>query len=102
MKWIVDIINVEPYKVTCMWNDKKVRTIDLEDFIKLHSENPKNSYYQLLDKKRFAGVKCDGTTLYWENGIFYTDIDGKVRKGPLDIAPEVLYEECLIVESAIN
>ncbi len=56
------------------------------------SINPENSYAQLLDKDRFILAKCDGTTIYWEDGIKYQDYDGKIKDGPLDIAPEVLLE----------
>ena len=28
MKWIKQIIKVEPYTVTCLWNDNEIRKID--------------------------------------------------------------------------
>ena len=92
MKWIVKIINKEPYKITCMWNDNQINTIDLYNFILEKSKNPDNSYSQLLKKDRFLQVKCDGSTLYLENGIKYQDTDGTIKPGPLDISPELLYE----------
>ncbi|NCO56357.1 MAG: hypothetical protein COZ21_14165 [Bacteroidetes bacterium CG_4_10_14_3_um_filter_31_20] len=92
MKWIVEIINKEPYKITCKWNDNHINTVDLYSFILEKSKNVDNSYSQLINKDRFLQVKCDGSTLYWENGIKYQDIDGTLKPGPLDIAPELLYE----------
>lgn len=92
MKWITKIIESEPYKITCQWNDVKIRVIDLEELIKRKGAKPGSSYYQLKDKKRFNEVKCDGTTIYWENGIIIKDYDGTEKPGPLDIDPEVLYE----------
>ena len=92
MKWIVEIINKEPYKITCKWNDNHINTVDLYSFILEKSKNKDNSYSQLINKDRFLQVKCDGSTLYWENGIKYQDIDGIIKPGPLDIAPELLYE----------
>jgi hypothetical protein len=92
MKLIIEILNKEPYKITCRWNDNNITTIDLYEFILGKSKNPNNSYSQLLSKERFLQVKCDGTTLYWENGIKYTDVDGTIKPGPLDIAPELLYD----------
>jgi hypothetical protein len=92
MKWIVEILNKEPYKITCRWNDNTITAIDLHGFILEKSKNPDNSYTQLMNKERFMQVKCDGTTLYWENGIKYKDVDGSIKPGPLDIAPELLYE----------
>ncbi len=91
MKWIKKIIEVKPYTVTCMWNDDEIRKIDLAEFIQRHAKNKNHSYYQLADKNRFSDVKCDGTTLYWENGIVIMDYDGTEKSGPLDIDPDFLY-----------
>ncbi len=92
MKWIVKILNVEPYSVTCLWNNNEIRIVDLEGFINEKAKNPNNSYYQLKDKNRFLQVKCDGATLYWENGVKMIDYDGEEKLGPLDIDPHLLYE----------
>ena len=92
MNWIIEILEINPFTITCLWNDNEIRTIDLTGFIKEKSQNPKNSYYQLSDKERFAEVKCDGTTIYWEDGIRMKDFDGIMKPGPLDIDPEILYE----------
>lgn len=92
MKWIEKIISATPYIVICQWNDGKIRAVDLEDFILEKSRNPDNSYAQLNDSDRFLEVKCDGSTLFWESGIEFEDLDGSKKKGPLDIAPERLFE----------
>lgn len=92
MKRILKIIDVEPYSITCLWNNKEIRTVDLKQFIEDKGKNPKNSYFQLLDRNRFYQVKCDGTTIYWENGIKMKDYDGTEKLGPLDIDPDFLYE----------
>ncbi len=92
MKWIQEILDVEPYKVTCLWNDNVIRIIDLEPFLRKKFQNPNDSYTQLKNKKRFQEVKCDGTTLHWENGINMTDIDGSIKLAPLDIDPDVLFD----------
>lgn len=95
MKWIIKILNVESFKVTCLWNDNIIRIIDLEPFLRMKSKNPNNSYSQLINEKRFSEVKCDGTTLYWETGITMKDIDGTFNPAPLDIDPDVLFEMTL-------
>jgi len=92
MKWITKILDVSPYAIKCKWNDNKIRTVDLEEFIKNKAKNPQSSYYQLLDKKRFCEVQCDGITLYWKNGIKMKDLDGKIKPAPLDIDPNVVYQ----------
>ena len=63
----------------------------MSDFIKQNSKDKNNSYYQLVDKERFSQVKCDGTSLYWEDGITIKDYDGSEKSGPLDIDPDYLY-----------
>lgn len=92
MKWIIKIIESQPYKVICLWNDGITRTVDLELFLKKQGKRKDNSYSQLLNKKRFAEVRCDGSTLYWENGITMKDVDGNSLPAPLDIDPDVLFE----------
>ncbi|MBA7540888.1 hypothetical protein ES705_33191 [subsurface metagenome] len=92
MKWIIKILDIEPYTITCLWNNNEIRTVDLSNFINEKAKNPKNSYYQLKDKDRFFQVKCDGSTIYWENGLKMKDYDGKEKLGPLDIDPDFLYE----------
>lgn len=92
MKWILEIVEVQPYRVTCLWNDNVIRTIDLENFLRDSCRNPNNSYCQLVNIKRFSEVKCDGTSLYWENGIHIKDFDGTLKPAALDIDPDVLFE----------
>ncbi len=90
MEWIKEIITVEPYIVTCLWNNNEIREINLREFIFSKSKN--DSYHQLIDEARFLQVKCDGTTLFWENGITIKEIDGTEKGGPLDIDPDYLYD----------
>jgi hypothetical protein len=40
----------------------------------------------------FKEVKCDGTSLYWENLIKFKDYEGTIKDGNLDISPELLFE----------
>jgi hypothetical protein len=69
-----------------------VRTTDLEGFLKTADKDLNNSYKQLSDKNRFSEVKCDGSTLYWENGITMKDLNGKLTPAALDIDPDVLFD----------
>lgn len=92
MKWIEKIVSVVPYVVTCRWNDGKIREVNLEKLLLDKSRNPENPYAQLREVNRFLEVKCDGSTLFWENGLKYEDLDGITKKGPLDVAPERLFE----------
>lgn len=92
MKWIIKILDIKPYTIICQWNNNEIRVVDLSNFLQEKAKNPKNSYHQLTDKDRFSQAECDGTTVYWKNGINIIDFDGKEKLGPLDIDPEILYE----------
>ena len=92
MKWIEEILDINEYKIQCLWNDGIARTVDLKQFISEKSGNGENSYSILQDKNYFKSAKCDGNSIYWENGINFTDTDGKIKPGSLDISPEVLFE----------
>jgi len=85
-------METHPYRITCRWNDGVIRTIDLEGFLKNKSGNPESSYFPLLNKNRFSEVKCDGTTLYWENGRTMRDTEGNDMSASLDIDPDILFE----------
>ena len=102
MKWITKILDIEPYRVTCQWNNDEIRTVELEKFIQEKSKNPNNSYAQLNDKTRFCEAQCDGSTLYWEDGIIMTDYDGTKKTGPLDIDPDFLYELSFAVSDKLK
>jgi|GEM_PF-1753199 len=92
MKWIEKILDVKPYVVKTMWNDGVIRWVDLDDLISSKSLNPESSYSKIKNIEVFCSVKCDGTSLYWENMIKFKDEDGTFKDGNLDIAPELLYE----------
>ncbi|MBM2813648.1 MAG: hypothetical protein HW421_410 [Ignavibacteria bacterium] len=92
MKWIEKILEVKPYTIKTLWNDGSVRLINLEEFIKKKSLNPNSSFKKLKNSDVFIKVKCDGTSLYWENLIKYKDLDGGEKDGNLDISPELLFE----------
>lgn len=91
MKWIIKIIHIEPYKITCLWNDNQIRTVDLYQFINEKSRNSESSYGKLRDQSLFIQAKCDGSTIYWDNQIKMVDYNEIERLGPLDIDPDFLY-----------
>lgn len=92
MNWIEKIIEVRNYTIKALWNDGLEREINLIDFLNKKAKITNSSYNKILDLDEFSKVKCDGTTLYWENMIEYKDIDGSVHIGNLDISPELLYD----------
>lgn len=70
---IKEVEYLDGYKLKIYFNDKKVKIVDLEKLIK----RGKNMFLQLVDLEYFKSVRCDGTTIYWPNGV--------------DLCPDVLY-----------
>ena len=65
---------VERYKLKLLFNDRRVKIVNLENMLK----NAKNMFVPLMDINYFKKVKCDGTSIYWPNGV--------------DLCPDVLYK----------
>ena len=65
---------LEEYKIKLFFDDKSIRIVNLESMLK----NAKNMFLPLQDIAYFKQVECDGTTIYWPNGV--------------DLCPDVLYK----------
>jgi len=64
---------LEGYKLYLTFNDRKIKIVDLSSILK----NAKNMLLALVEIDYFKQVACDGTTIYWPNGV--------------DLCPDVLY-----------
>ncbi len=89
---VKEIIEVKPFKIHLLFSNNESREIDFENVFK--SEKPESVFLRLNNSEVFSKVKLDSEskTIYWEGLAFYIDYDGKRKSGPLDIAPEFLYE----------
>jgi len=90
---ITRILNVEPFKVTCVWDTGEVQVKDFEDDI----ARWKSTNYELLlplsDYENFRHVSVNDTgTLQWENIPVTFTFDGQTHTEPLDLDPIVLYQ----------
>ena len=87
---IKNIISTDSYSIKCLWNTGEIRVIELEQEI---LTNGQSVISKLSDKNTFASVKLDSEagTIYWDGLLNYTDIDGTIKSGPLDLCPDVLY-----------
>ncbi|MES2274131.1 MAG: DUF2442 domain-containing protein [Chlamydiota bacterium] len=65
---------LEGYKLKLRFDDGTIKIVDLENMLK----KAKNMLLPLVDLEYFSQVKCDGTTIYWPNGV--------------DLCPDVLYK----------
>jgi Protein of unknown function (DUF2442) len=87
---ISQIIKVEPFKITCLWNTGEVLVSDFE-----YKFNSSDNYFQSLSDFgvfRQASVSELGT-LQWQNVPVSLFFDGHYTTQPFDLDPEVLYEE---------
>lgn len=89
---ITQIIKIEPFKITCLWNTGEVRVNDFEEEFKI--SNYLAIFYKLnnYDIFKYASVSEEGT-LHWVNLPFKTNFLGKEIEVPFDLDPIVLYEK---------
>lgn len=88
---ISKIINVTPFKVTCLWNTGENKTIDFKKFQK---ENSLKIMDRLLVEDVFNKVQLNEITktLSWSNMIEGKDEKNNPILGELDFCPDVLYK----------
>ncbi len=65
---------LQDYTIKLYFNNKKIKIVNLDYLIKKAT----NMLLPLVDLECFKQVKCDGTTIYWPNGV--------------DLCPDVLYK----------
>ena len=89
---ITQIIKIEPFKITCLWNTGEVRVNDFEEDFNI--PNYVDIFYQLKNYSIFKYVSIsEEGTLQWVNLIFKTHFLGKEIEAPFDLDPIVLYEK---------
>lgn len=65
---IRQILAVEPYKITCLFGDKTVKTLDFADYLTLRNDKP--LIKPLLNPAYFMNVTLDELGgLQWPNGF---------------------------------
>ncbi|MCU0471503.1 MAG: DUF2442 domain-containing protein [Arcicella sp.] len=90
---ITKVLEVEPYKIKCLWSTGEYKTVDFSDFLKDYQDKPSFVFHKLLDKSVFKTVRLDevGKTLCWDNLTTMKDYDGSIKPAPIDFCPDVLY-----------
>lgn len=90
---ITQLLKVEPFKVTCLWNTGEVRVKEFEEDLKQWQADEYELLLPLVDYDTFRYVSVGGTgTLQWVNVPITFTFDGETRTEPLDLDPIVLYE----------
>ena len=65
---------LEGYKLKLHFDNRHIKIVNLDSMLK----NAKNMLAPLMNLDYFKKVKCDGTTIFWPNGV--------------DLCPDVLFK----------
>ena len=85
MHTISKILEINPYIISVVFDNKESRTIDFTELI--------NSFPVLKNEAIFKSVKLDDyPTLAWENQASIMDYDGTIKPTTLDFCPDSLYK----------
>ena len=90
--YITQILKIEPFKITCLWNTGEVMVNDFEEEFSV--SNYLDVFYQLINYEifKYASVSEEGT-LQWVNLPMKMNILGKETEAPFDIDPVTLYDK---------
>lgn len=90
--FITQIIKVEPFKITSMWNTGEVRVNDFEG--EFDKSGKHEAFYQLSDYDIFKYVSIGEIgTLQWVNLPITISFANEKMTLPFDLDPVVLYEK---------
>lgn len=96
---IIKILQVEPFKITTLWTTSEIRVIDFESLFPEWQAQEDTKLLPLLDYATFQQVAVSPTrTLYWPNVLVSVTLRNRVISGPLDLDPDVLYEQSKLVK----
>jgi DNA-binding XRE family transcriptional regulator len=90
---ILTIHHIEPFRVTCLWNNGEVRTSDFASYTQGRNERLRG----LADVTAFQNINVQDGTLQWPDIQVLTSFRGELIPQPLTLDPEVLYEESTLV-----
>ena len=89
---ITQILKIEPFKITCLWNTGEVKVNDFEEEFLV--SNYLEIFYHLKNYQifKYASVSEEGT-LHWVNLPMKMTILGKEVEVPFDLDPVTLYDK---------
>ncbi|WP_159468931.1 DUF2442 domain-containing protein [Dyadobacter sp. 3J3] len=68
--YIKQILSVQDYNISCLFNTGEVRTVDLNSIIEKYKKINDGLISHLANKEYFKSVQLDSYgTLTWENGV---------------------------------
>ncbi|MCE6988824.1 hypothetical protein [Dyadobacter sp. CY323] len=94
---VKEILSANPFVITALWSDDRVRSIDFATFLRDYFEKKDSLFFRILQPETFVNAKTDGRTIYWDNIAKMKDYDGTLIDAPLDFCPDVLFEQSQLV-----
>jgi DNA-binding XRE family transcriptional regulator len=96
---ITKIIQVEPFKIQLLWNNSEVREIDFDIFFKKWVTENNQNLLRLENYEDFKQVTLsDEKTLIWHNLSTSFTFKGQNIIAPLDLDPDVIYENSRLIK----
>ena len=96
---ITKIIQVEPFKIQLLWNNSEVREIDFDVFFKKWAVENNQNLRRLENYEDFKQVTLsDEKTLIWHNLSTSFTFKGQNIISPLDLDPDVIYENSRLIK----
>jgi len=84
MPCIQEIIKIEPFKITVIWNTGEIKVVEFEPIFEYWDSTEGKTPDKMKDFKEFAKVSIIDNTLGWKNI--------KLTNSALTIDPEGIYE----------
>lgn len=95
---IVKILSVEPFKIMTLWTTGEVRQIDFEPLFEQWKQQNDSRLFPLFRYDIFKQVMVSPTrTLHWPTVPVKIALAKRTIEGPLDIDPDALYQQSILV-----
>ena len=95
---ITKILKVEPFKIHLLWNNSEVREIDFTELFLKWQQDGNTNLLRLKDFDTFKQVRLsEHRTLEWTNLPIEVTFQGKTQAFPLELDPDVLYQNSQLI-----
>ena len=95
---LTKIQKIEPFKVWTLWNNAEIRVIDFDILFQIWAEQKAENLLKLRDFDNFKQVSLsESRTLEWKNLPTTFTFKGKTSVQPLELDPDVLYQNSTLI-----
>ena len=95
---LTKIKKIEPFKVWTLWNNAEIREIDFDPLFQIWRQQKDENLLKLSDFEVFKQVSIsESRTLEWKNLPITFTFKGKTSVQPLELDPDVLYQNSTLI-----